>query len=209
MNDGAAVPLSDFRVLLRCACISIIVTLSAFEIIGWRLHWFAHPQKTTGLDESKFIEAQMLQLPEVSHLTSETPTYAAHKAEATISKVAEKGRQATEAEKKALEDSQQNVTKSVDSGANLGPTHGPVAIYMPSPVIPDYLRNQELNRNVVIEFLVSAQGNVTPRLLVSSDNEELDAIAVETAKQWHFRPAENDSKPIDSKVRLRIVFTVK
>jgi TonB family protein len=60
----------------------------------------------------------------------------------------------------------------------------------------------------VIEFLITASGGVTPRLLRSSGNDELDAIALTTVKKWQFRPAEQDHKAIDSKIRLRIVFEV-
>jgi TonB family protein len=52
-------------------------------------------------------------------------------------------------------------------------------------------------------------GVVTPRLLSSSGNEELDVIALNTSRQWQFRPAESDHVAIDSKVRLRILFEVK
>lgn len=202
-------PLSDFRVLVRCACIAILIELCALEMLGWHVHWFAHPQKTKGLDPTSFIEAQMVTIPEVAELTSAAPTETAAR-EAIISKVVDKGRKATPEDKKRIEKSDQNVTKaSPGLDASIGPTHGPVAVYTPSPVIPPYLTNQDLNRTVVIEFFVTALGGVIPRLIVSSDNEELDAIAVSTAKKWQFRPAEQEHKPVDSKVRLRIVFEVK
>lgn len=76
-------------------------------------------------------------------------------------------------------------------------------------MIPAYLQNQELKTSVVIDFFINSQGGVTPRLVGSSGNEELDAIAIEAVKKWQFRPAENDHHAIDSKVRLRIVFEVK
>jgi TonB family protein len=96
----------------------------------------------------------------------------------------------------------------VDQGPDLGPTHGPVALYAPSPVIPTYLRDQKLNTNVVIEFFITAQGLVTPRLLASSGSDELDSIALSTVNKWKFKPAAQDNVPIDSKTRLRILFDV-
>ena len=100
------------------------------------------------------------------------------------------------------------VQNQVKAGPSLGPTHGPVALYAPAPVIPAYLRNQNLKTNVVIEFLISAQGQATPRLLESSGSDELDAIALDTVKKWRFKPAAKDNRPVDSKTRLRIVFEV-
>jgi TonB family protein len=205
--SSEAIPLSDFRILFRCACIAIIIQLSVLEIIGWRAHWLAHPQKTKGLDPSQFIEAQMVELPQVAQLTSEVPVREGRQ-EAVISKAIDQGRKASEDEKKHLESSDRNVTKASPGEAVLGPTHGPVAVFAPAPVLPDYLKNQDLNTTVLIEFLVTGQGVVTPRLIASSDNEELDALAISTAKRWQFRPAEQDHKPVDSKVRLRIVFEV-
>jgi len=99
-------------------------------------------------------------------------------------------------------------SNQTQAGPVLGPTHGAVALYSPAPVIPPYLRNQELNATVVIEFLISAQGGIVPRLVGSSGNEELDAIALTTVRKWQFRPAEQDRHPIDAKLRLRIVFEV-
>ena len=97
----------------------------------------------------------------------------------------------------------------MDAGPDLGPTHGPVALYSPQPVIPAYLRDQNLKTNVVIEFLVTAQGQVTCRLLESSGSDELDALSLETAEKWRFKPAAQDNVPIDSKTRLRITFEVQ
>jgi TonB family protein len=100
-------------------------------------------------------------------------------------------------------------SNQVQKGKPLSATHGPVLIDSPSPVIPDYLKSQDINAKVVIEFSVFASGEVSPRLLVSSGNEELDQIAIATAKKWKFYPAENAHKAIDAKVRLRILFEVK
>jgi TonB family protein len=96
----------------------------------------------------------------------------------------------------------------VDAGPDLGPTHGPVALYAPQPVIPAYLRGQNLKTNVVIEFLVTAEGQVTCRLLESSGSDELDALSLATAEKWRFKPAARDNVPMDSKTRLRISFEV-
>ena len=202
-SPSVRVPLSESRILFRCICIAIIVELLSLEVVGWQFHWIAHPQKA-GVDTTKFIETQMLELPKIQHLTSpETMKAPAHH-EVVISKVVDHGRKETPQDKKTLE-SNQNVT---DKGPSLGPTHGPVAVFNPSPVIPPYLLNQQYKSTVVIEFLISGQGVVTPHLIGSSDNEELDALAIATAKRWQFRPAEKDGKPIDSKVRLRVVFEV-
>lgn len=204
-----SVPLSDFRILFRCACIATIIETLILGMVGFDVHWLAHPQKTKGLDPSAFIEAQMVQLPAQAKLMADEVTAKIAGPETVISKVPNAGKHATKEEQKSLEGADQNVTHALKGdGHPLGSTHGPVAVFTPSPVIPAYLTNQDLNKTVVIEFFITAQGAVTPRLISSSDSEELDAIAINTAKKWQFRPAERDHKTVDSKVRLRIIFEV-
>ncbi len=85
---------------------------------------------------------------------------------------------------------------------------GDLPVSSPAPVIPNHLRDQKLKTSVVIEFLITAQGQVTPRLLDSSGNDELDVIAFKTDSLWKFKPAAQDNVPIDPKTRLRILFEV-
>jgi len=171
--------------------------------VGWQQHWIAHPQKSTGLDPTKFIEAQVFVAPpEPAHLVEEKKI-AAPVHEATLSKKPDQGRVAKPGEQP---DTDKNVT---DSGPPALPTHGPIAVFAPTPSIPEYLKSQEIKASAVIDFYVTAQGGVNPRLVGSTGNEELDALAISTAKKWQFRPAEQNHKAIDSKVRLRIIFEVK
>ena len=60
-----------------------------------------------------------------------------------------------------------------------------------------------------MEFFVSSSGRSVVKLLKSSGNEELDAIAISTCEKWSFHPAEENHKAIDSKVRIHIQFEVK
>jgi TonB family protein len=152
-------------------------------------------------DSANYVEAQIVQLPANAHLTGAEAVK--DEDEMVFNR---KQRHKKKVEKK--EPPKAAPQNQVDAGPALGPTHGPVAFYAPAPVIPNYLRDQNLKTSVVIEFLVTAQGLVTPRLLDSSGNDELDAIAVKTASLWKFRPAAQDNVPVDSKTRLRILFEV-
>ena len=181
-----------------CAFILEFILLTA---VGWNQHWLAHPQKTTGLDASKFIEAEVFQMPKEAVLHDIAKVQApVH--EVTLSKTPDQGRKAEPEENKL---SDENKT---ESGPPLAPSHGPIAIYSPPPEIPEYLKNQDLKTSVVIDFFVSAQSALTVQLVNSSGNEELDAIAIRSVKTWKFHAAEKDHKAIDSKVRLRILFDV-
>jgi TonB family protein len=199
-------PSSSSKTLWICAGSAFALEFFILTAVGISQHWLAHPQKTNGLDQDKFLEATMMQLPEEAHLQEEKPIekVPAPK-EIALSKKPDQGRKAKPNEN-PLED--KNQTQSSDN-VSLGPTHGPVAVFAPPPAIPSYLQNQDLKASVVIDFFITSQGSVIPKLVGSSGNDELDAIAINTAKKWQFRAAEKDHKPIDSKVRLRIVFQVQ
>ncbi len=176
------------------------VALEALFFIGLglgHLPFLRNPFNTTD-----YVEAQIVQLPPNAHLTGAE----AVKDEDEIVYSHKPSRKKKEEKKEPPKTAEPQ--NQVEAGPSLGPTHGPVAFYAPSPVIPNYLRDQNLKAFVVIEFLVTAQGTVTPRLLQSSGNDELDAIALKTASQWQFKPAAKDNVPIDSKTRLRILFEV-
>ncbi len=182
----------------KAALIAAGLELLFFLALGLgHLSLFKNP-----FDSTDYIEAQIIQLPANAHLTGAT---AVKDEDEVVFSHKQSPRKKVEKKEPPKAPEQQN---QVDAGPALGPTHGPVAFYAPAPVIPVYLRDQNLKTNVVIEFLITAQGGVTPRLLDSSGNDELDAIALKTASKWQFKPAAKDNVPIDSKTRLRILFEV-
>ena len=195
----------DSKTLLIAGMLAFLLEFVLLTGIAWHDHWLAHPQRQ-GIDDTKFIDAELFQIPipQEAKLTSVKPTVAPATKEAVLSKTPNQGRKAKNADETKTDEQNQTV-----QGAPIAPTHGPIAIFSPPPVIPTYLREREIKTSVVIEFLVTYQGAVMPRLLSSSGNEELDQIALSKVKQWKFRAAEQEHKPIDSKVRLRIVFEVQ
>jgi TonB family protein len=193
---------TDRKILLWSGILAAMLELTLLTAMGIQSHWLAHPASKSDGREN-FVEAQIFELPKENRLVEQNKPVALARHEVTLSKEANKGREAKPDENKVQDENQ------TESGPKLAPTHGPVAVYSPSPHIPAYLQEKELHVSVVIDFFVSAQGQTTPRLVGSSGNEELDAIAIDTAKKWQFRPAETDHKAKDSKVRLRIVFDVQ
>lgn len=84
------------------------------------------------------------------------------------------------------------------------------ATFNPSPTIPDDLRAEALHTTVSAQFIVSAAGvPEAVQIVRSSGNDELDRLALETAKKWRFKPATRDGQPIESKVILHIEFEVQ
>ena len=207
VGPAAPAPEESSRVLWLAGLAAFLVEAGILTAAGWHSHWLAHPPNPQA-DESRFIEAQVYETPPAAHLVDHskpTPVVAKRHAEAVISKVPSQGR-AKKAEEAKPAAPEENVT---EAGPKFAPSHGPIAIFSPPPVIPSYLRSQDLHASVVIDFFVTGQGVATPHLVSSSGSEELDAIAIAAAKKWQFRPAEKDHAPVDARVRLRIVFEVQ
>jgi TonB family protein len=190
----------DTWLLKRAFLWAIFLEFALLTFFGIQEHWLAHPQTTTGLDPSKFLEAEVYQIPKEAQLTEEKKIISPQAKEIALSKRPLEGKKTPQPH---LEEKNQTT-----SGSAMAANHGPIAIVAPIPVIPGYLQDKDINSSVVIEFLVNNQGQAVPRLIGSSGNEELDAIALGTVKKWQFRPAEANHKPIDAKIRLRINFSV-
>ena len=193
---------SHYQILIKSALAAFVTEAILLTAVGWHEHWLAHPQKTTSQDDSRFIETEIFEIPSEAHLTEQKKSPQIKKSEVTLSRRPNKG----QASKNPPSIEEENQT---ESGPLIAKSHGPVAIYAPAPVIPHYLQDRDIHTHVVIDFYVNSQGTAIPRLMSSSGNEELDAIALETVHQWKFRPAEKEGKVTESKVRLRIVFEVK
>ncbi len=202
--DASSPPHTHRSLLLWGALVAFALEATLLTAVGWKEHWLAHPQQIEEQENIPFIEAEIFQIPsqaylieEKKHLPTQTPR------EASLSLTPGKAGKQTQALPPSEEKNQ------TQSGPKITLTHGPVAIYAPSPTIPTYLQDNELNTSILIDFFVNAQGLATSRLVGSSGSEELDAIALKTTAQWQFRPAEEQGKAIAAKVRLRIVFEVK
>lgn len=160
-----------------------------------------HPHSNS---DHPYLETEIVQLPEQARLVEDKPLKKSSTShEMVLSKVPGKGVKAPPHTDPLEEENQ------TESGNPLSEDHGPIAILAPRPIIPSYLHGNELKTHVVIDFYVNTEGLPHPRLVASSENQELDAIALETAQKWRFRPAEKDKKPIAARVRLRIIFAVE
>jgi len=86
---------------------------------------------------------------------------------------------------------------------------GARAIYAPAPVIPEDLRGNVINTVAVAHFIVGRDGAVTVTLAQPTDNPELNAILLDTLKQWRFFPAMNGGAPAATQFDLRIPISVQ
>lgn len=191
------------KLLYRCALAAFLLeVLTLMGISTYQSGFFSASSKST-LDEDQFIDAQMFEFPtqipaQLTEVKKVRPV--SRTAEPKLSKVPHKGISTPV----TLEE--ENQTQEAPPSS---PDHGPVAVYAPSPIIPSYLQHQDLKAHVVIVFYIPATGKIAPRLIRSSGNEELDALALRTVQRWEFQPAVKDNAPVDSKVSLKIVFKVE
>jgi protein TonB len=84
------------------------------------------------------------------------------------------------------------------------------ATYSPSPVIPDDLRYDAVDKTTMVEFVVDTSGTPTDiKVARSCGIEALDKAAVESVKQWKFKPATRDGEPFARTIRLNVEFKVE
>ena len=84
----------------------------------------------------------------------------------------------------------------------------PVVTKSPKPAYPPEAKEARLQGTVVLEALVDEGGRVADARVMRGISQ-LDQAALDTAKQWEFRPATLDGKPVPVIVVLEMDFTLK
>jgi protein TonB len=96
------------------------------------------------------------------------------------------------------------------SGGGIGTdTVGARAIYAPTPVIPDDLREDVMQTEAVAHFNVSFDGTSEVTLAKPTSSPRLNQVLLEALKQWKFFPAEKNGVAIASSFDVRIPITVQ
>ncbi|HUO06127.1 MAG TPA: TonB family protein [Candidatus Binataceae bacterium] len=96
------------------------------------------------------------------------------------------------------------------SGGEIGgDTTGARAIYAPTPVIPDDLRENTMNTVAIARFRVNADGSVEVTLEKPTANPRLNQVLLAALKQWKFFPAIKDGAAVDSVFEINIPVTIQ
>ena len=68
-----------------------------------------------------------------------------------------------------------------------------------------------ISRSVMVQAVVLADGTVGEMSLIKSLDAKLglDQQALAAAKQWLFKPATKDGKPVAVRIRIELTFTLK
>ncbi len=96
------------------------------------------------------------------------------------------------------------------SGGGIGSdTVGARAIYAPTPVIPDDLREDAIQTEAVARFKVSFDGTSEVTLEKPTSSPRLNQVILDTLKQWKFFPAVHNGVAIESSFEVRIPISVQ
>jgi protein TonB len=78
----------------------------------------------------------------------------------------------------------------------------------PAPVIPEAMHENCFKSCCIARFMIGADGKSKVKLLSSSGSDEIDDITVQTLRQWKFKPAMLDGKPVASTRRIKVEFEI-
>ena len=92
--------------------------------------------------------------------------------------------------------------------AHLPTLQAAVPLAQPHPEIPEDLRGLELNSIFEGVFTIHTDGTATVKTVSGTGNSVLDALALDAARRWKFRPATRDGEPVESYLRLKVEFDV-
>ena len=96
------------------------------------------------------------------------------------------------------------------SGGGIGSdTVGARAIYAPTPVIPDDLREDAIQTEAVARFKVSFDGASEVTLEKPTSSPRLNQVILDALKQWKFFPAVHNGIAIESSFEVRIPISVQ
>jgi periplasmic protein TonB len=112
----------------------------------------------------------------------------------------------------AATESGESAGSGTGEGGGLGigsDTVGARAIYAPTPVIPDDLREDVMQTEAVARFNVSFDGISEVSLEKPTSNPRLNQVLLDTLKLWKFFPAIKNGVAIPSTFEVRIPISVQ
>jgi periplasmic protein TonB len=84
----------------------------------------------------------------------------------------------------------------------------PVPTYQPHPLYPYDMKKQGISGQVVVEFILNAEGNVQSAFSVSSTQHEFEASAIQAVSKWRFKPGRRGGRAVNTRMQVPIVFSL-
>jgi TonB family protein len=91
----------------------------------------------------------------------------------------------------------------------VGPTRDAKPIFTVLPTIPDSLRSQPYESEVVVKVIIYPNGTFKSSLLTSSGNPDVDKRVLEALQQWKWEPALKNGVPVLSIQIFKFDFQVE
>lgn len=85
----------------------------------------------------------------------------------------------------------------------------PVPLKTPLPDYPDELAYHRLTGEVIVEFIVDAEGRVVNPVVIASNNPWFERAALTAILKWTYRPGEVDGKKTEMRFRQELRFVMK
>lgn len=85
----------------------------------------------------------------------------------------------------------------------------PQKIYAPQPLYTEEARQGRIQGVVILEAIIDAKGNVREVKILKGLPMGLSESAVETARQWRFKPATKEGKPVAVYFNLTVRFSLQ
>lgn len=82
----------------------------------------------------------------------------------------------------------------------------PIATYTPKAEYSEEARSKGVSGDVVLGLVVTSKGEVKNLHVTKSLGSGLDEKAIEAVRQWKFKPATKDGKPVSVMVAVDVAF---
>lgn len=80
--------------------------------------------------------------------------------------------------------------------------------YRVDPQYPFEMRRAGITGEVVVEFIVDANGKVMNAFAAKSSQREFEANAVQAVSKWTFKPGRKNGRNVNTRMQVPIVFTL-
>jgi protein TonB len=87
-----------------------------------------------------------------------------------------------------------------------GDVKEPVLVTRVQPTYPEEARKNRIQGRVVLEAVIDTKGNVTTVGAIESPDPLLTDAAIEAVKQWAYKPATNNGKPVKVRFTVTVAF---
>jgi protein TonB len=77
-----------------------------------------------------------------------------------------------------------------------------------APQYPAELRRAQIEGEVLVDFVVTSEGNVAKASAVRSSHRDFEAAAVAAVSKWKFAPGKKSGKPVNTHMQVPIGFSL-